>query len=757
MIKILAVMVKKMKRKNSFKYILGLCFMFFIYNDLLADGLIVIKRPVRPLPPRVIFSPYLLQVKYHHVDVNIDNQLAVTKIDQEFYNPTNRRLEGYYMFPIPKGASLKNFSMYINGKETPAELLDANKARKIYEDIVRRQLDPALLEYQGQKLLKARIFPIEPHSTKRVKISYNEIIKKDNGTFEYLYPLNTEKFSSTNLKDVTVNVTINSKNILKNIYCTTHNTDIVRKSDYKAIVSYEAKNVKPDTDFKVYFNTDKSKIGLSMLTYKKAESKKGFFFLNASPGLINKKSEISNKAITFVLDVSGSMAGEKLDKAKKALLFCIENLNKNDKFEIIKFSTEAEPLFHELVNTDSKNIIKAKRFIKELKPIGGTNIDEALTKALQNKGDSLPHMIIFITDGKPTIGETRETKLVHKVNKYNHENVRIFTFGIGTEINTHLLDKITSSTRAYRSYIRPEEDIELKISNFYTKVQSPVLTNVKVKVSKNIRITKTYPRNLPDLFVGSSLTLIGQYQGAGRATVVVEGKLKNKFKKFTYQVNFAKVNNKNQSIASLWATRRIGYLLDQIRLNGETREVVDEVTKLARTYGVITPYTSYLILEDENTRVSRNQLDLDSQTLGQITRRDTKFNQRSKKEFYSMKSKSGTASVQASEEIQDLNNVYNFSQTKIGKSRLNVKDKMGRKINLTQQVKNVQGRAFYNANNLWIDSKIQSKKYKSEIKIKFASKKYFNLLRRNPEVSSYMALGKNVKFILNNNYYEIYE
>jgi Ca-activated chloride channel family protein len=265
---------------------------------------------VVPAPPReIIRTPFPLEVKYHRVNVDIKDQSAVTNIDQEFYNPTNARLEGYYIFPIPEGAVIKKFTMFINGTETEAELLDAKKARQIYEDIVRKSLDPALLEYQGRGIFKVRIFPIEPRSSKRVKIAYTQILEKDNGTIEYIYPLNTEKFSSKPLKDVSIKVDINSSDSLKNIYCTSHETEIIRKSDNHAVASFEQKDTKPDTDFNLYYSTDKSKIGLSVLGYKEA-GKDGYFFLSASPGIDSAESEVNEKDITFVLDVSGSMAGE---------------------------------------------------------------------------------------------------------------------------------------------------------------------------------------------------------------------------------------------------------------------------------------------------------------------------------------------------------------------------------------------------------------------------------------------------------------
>ncbi len=717
-----------------------------------ADGFITVPRPVGNVQ-----SSFPLEVKYHHVNVEIKDQSAVTSIDQEFYNPTGARLEGYYIFPIPEGAVIKKFTMFINGTETEAELLDAKKAREIYEEIVRKALDPAILEYQGKGIFKARIFPIEPHSAKRVKISYNQILEKDNGTIEYVYPLNTEKFSAKPLKDVSININIKSADNLKNVYCVSHNAEIIRKSDHNAIVSYEERNTKPDTDFKVYYNTDRSKIGLSLLNYRE-KGKDGYFFLSASPGLDNAENKIIEKDITFVLDVSGSMAGSKLDQAKKALLFCIENLNKGDRFQIIRFSTEAEALFNNLAKAESENLQKAKEYVKGLKPIGGTHIEEALSLALSAKESSTrPHLIIFITDGKPTVGETDEDKLIKKIKTANKLNTRIFTFGIGFDINTHLLDKITKETKAYRYYISPEEDIEIKISNFYTKVQSPVLTDIKLTFGGNIKTFKTYPKDLPDIFKGSSVTALGTYSGYGDTKITLEGRVNDKMQRFEYNVVFPEEESKNDFIPYLWAARHVGYLLDQIRLNGEDKELVDEITEIARKYGIVTPYTSYLILEDERKRVSDGRLDADEQTLSAMAPATEEFAKRSEKEYKDMKQKSGVTSVQPSRELQSLNNAGNMQETVQGRSRLNFRDKSGNMQNITSQVKNIQGRAVYNSGGIWVDSLIQAKKRGRATRIQFASKEYFDLLNKKKDAAQFYALGKNIRFVLDEKVYEIYE
>lgn len=717
------------------------------YCNVLADGFIVVPAP-NPLP-----QPFPLEVVYHKVNVEINGQSSVTRIDQEFYNPSNYRLEGYYIFPVPKGAVINNFSMVINGKDTKAELLNSDKARKIYEDIVRKMRDPALLEYSGQDVFKLRIFPIEPRSEKKISISYSQVLESDNNIFEYIYPLNTEKFSAKPLKNVSVRVDLKSDEKIKNIFCPTHEVDIVNKGDNHSIISYEEENVKPDIDFKLYFTQNPLPVGLSFLSYKNGKDD-GYFFLSASPSLETDQSKIENKDITFIIDVSGSMSGSKLEQAKKALEYCVNNLNANDRFEIIKFSTEAYALFNKLEQADKTNSSKAKEFIYHLQAIGGTNIEEAFQLAFKDdQKSSRPHFVIFLTDGKPTIGEINDDKLLKKILTVNKDNSRIFTFGIGNEINTHLLDRITEATKAYRTYIGENEDIEIKVSNFYDKIQSPVLCDLKLDFDNDIEVYQALPKDLPDLFKGSNLLVFGRYKGDGNSKVTLSGYIKGQKKEFTSNVNFADNDDEYNFILPIWASRRIGYLLDLIRLNGESKELVDEVTSLAREHGIITPYTSFLIMEDEDLRIRRNLLVDGLQTMP--ARPELKKEMAT--DYSSMKIKSGSSSVRASQELQLLNSAGNFSEMQQGNARMNYKDSEGNSRNLSQQVKNISGRAVYQQDKFWVDSKLQNQNNLKKVRIQFNSDEYFKLLSKEPETSQFLSLGQNVRFFYKNVFYEVYE
>lgn len=740
-----------------------------------ADGMIIVELPLRPIhwphppPHRHIFAP--LEVSYHHVSVKINGQVATTSVDQEFYNPNSERLEGTYLFPVPKGAHVDKFTMEIGGRQVQAELLAADKARQIYEDIVRKMRDPALMEYAGRDVFRVRVYPIEPHSTKRITLSYTELLTADSGLISYTYPLNTEKFSAKPVKSVSVKVDLQTDRPLKTIYCPTHVVEIKRDGDKRATVGYEASDVTPDTDFSLYFAPEKQDVSVKLLTSKSSDGD-GYFLLLASPG-VDTHEKVLPKDVAFVLDTSGSMAGKKIEQAKKALQFCVENLNDDDRFEIIRFSTETEPLFGKLVEASAANRDKANHFVKDLKAMGGTDIDDALkgALALRSGHDGRPFVVIFLTDGQPTVGTTDPDDILARV-KSEAGATRIFCFGIGQDVNTHLLDGIAEETRAFNQYVLPEEDLEVKVSNFFSKIKEPVLADPELKFTGDVRVTKLYPSPLPDLFKGEQLVLVGRYSGHGSSAAVIEGKVNGETRQFSEDLKFPEESAGNDFIPKLWATRRVGYLLDQIRLHGENAELSDEVTDLARKYGIVTPYTAYLIVEDEKQK----DVPLAMQSLSQLST-DSQAREAARRNWFSFKTETAgekaLAGARYDETLRSANNVTAGGMASADANRalgiaagapppITVAPAEEPNVRLAQyanegQGKFVAGRNAFLNNNQWIDSQVQKAKNAKHVRIQFGSPEYFALAAKEPQALPWLALGQNVQFVINGTVYEIHE
>ncbi|MCX6555034.1 MAG: VIT domain-containing protein [Candidatus Aminicenantes bacterium] len=758
-------MEKKMSNRTSWLSALLAAVLVFAAAGLRADGFIVIPRPPHPGPT----SHFPLEVARHDVRVTIDEQLATTVVDQEFYNPNDSRLEGYYLFPLPAGAVIRDFSMWIDGRETRAELLDAAKARGIYEDIVRRLRDPALLEYDGRGVFKMRVFPIEPRSKKRIKISYHEVLEKNNGAIAYFYPLGTEKFSARSIPAVSIVLDIRSAAPLAGIHSPTHPVTVSRPAPGRARVSYLTRDILPDSDFRLFFTPASGRLGFSLLAFRPS-GQDGTFFLSIAPGFAKDNEDAGAKDITFVVDTSGSMAGRAMEQARNAMTYCLGRLNRNDRFNIIRFATEAEPLFPELAAASGANLARAKEFIAGWQAAGGTNCEEALKLALKvpdegalkvpDKGagrgsTDRPRLVVLVTDGKPTIGETGDEALLRLVAGAAHGRpegpqrggLRLFPVAIGSEINTHLLDGFAEQTRTFRTYIAANEDIEAGIARFYDKIRSPVLSNIRLDISPSARAAQLHPREMPDLYRGSTLTVVGRYQGSGPATITVRGEVDGRSEEFTFHADFPAESLDHDFLPPLWAARRVGFLLDQLRLHGENKELVDEVTRLARQYGIVTPYTSYLIVEDEKVRRDRGDLIETDMTMGGIPAQPA-LEREQREEFAAMKDKSGLGSVRASSELQKLNQAQAVAETRSGGNSMR---------ELGRQVRTVQGTAFYLSNGVWVDARVQGKTKFPLTRIAFASADYFSLLKKQPGLAPILALGHRVRLVAAGRIIEIYD
>lgn len=559
-----------------------------------AAGLLIPTE--KKLPPLAMLD--------HKVEVAIDEQVAVTRIEQTFRNHTERRLEATYIFPVPKGASVRKFSMWVNGKEMPGELVEADKARKIYTDIVQQTKDPGLLEYMGTNVLRLRVFPVLPKSDQKIAISYTSIAEADNGLIQYVYPLKTDGRAASTLEKFTVSIKLKSQRPITNIYSPSHAITTSRPSEREAVVGFEKDAALLDRDFQLYYQAGGKDVGLTALAHRPSPGQPGYFLMLISPRAELSKSQQVPRDMVFVLDTSGSMRGKRIVQARGALKYCLANLNENDRFAVLNFATTVNKYAEQLQPAKKDNVEAARKWVDTLEATGGTAIDDALKTALEMRSTDAARTftVVFFTDGRATIGETNEDKIKQNFAKRNTANTRMFTFGVGDDVNAAMLDALADQSRAISTYVREAEDIEAKVSSLFGKISNPVLANLKLSVTNGVKLSEIYPPQLPDLFHGSQVVVLGRYDGKGHAAVKLTGTIGRETKEFVYEIDFAeKTGDDRMFVEDLWARRKVGYLLDQIRVNGENKELVNEVVTLAKRYGITTPYTSYLMVPDATT------------------------------------------------------------------------------------------------------------------------------------------------------------
>ena len=726
--------------------------LFFVLSANAQGVIVPIVCDARPCIPRPIPRPQpipnALPVKSIQIETKINGQVATTHLEQVFRNDTPYTLEGTYFFPIPETASIVEFAIWENGKKLVGEVRSREEARRIYDEIVRRQRDPGLLEYAGKDLFQASIFPIPPNSDKKLEMTYSQILKAESGTVAYRYPLGTGRnlwnrpvqtnedarrnLPTQKFGTVSGKIEIVGREALRNIYSPSHQVEVKRKGETAASVSFETSS--NDNDFQLFYGLSNNDFGMSLLTYREP-GKDGYFLLQISPKDNVTESELVNKDIVFVLDTSGSMAEEgKMEKARNALLFGVRTLRDGDRFNLINFAGEEHLFEDKLIQVSADSKRRGEEFVKKLQPTGSTNINDALIAALKQFDSSdRPKILVFMTDGRPTVSESNVEKIIKNAREIKVDGLRLFTFGVGYDVNTQLLDKLAEENSGTADYIEPKEDLEVKVSSFFTKVNSPVLTDLDLDFG-GVQTDLMYPRKLTDIFKGTQLTILGRYRNSGdlnNVTLHLRGKAGRETRTFNYSnLDFPLRADKNDFLPRLWATRRVGWLMEQIRSNGENKELRDEIVDLGTRYGIVTPYTSYLALE--------NTFQIDGAS-GGIVRRENE--NRAAKVPMSI---TGESAVTASKDAKRKQESVSITG-----------DDDAIRVDTSMVIKKVGAKTFYLENGIWIDSEFKPEAKTPETKLRFASDEFFNLVAKEKELAQFFALGEQVVVVWKGKVYRI--
>ena len=722
-----------MKKMTLVSLLVGLLISLMVGGTAVAQS----APPEPPMPPIPIDPPIWnvegLKIEYQRVDVTIEDQVATTHIDQLFVNENDWMLEGTYLFPLPEGAAVSQLTMWVDGQPIEAKILEQAEARQIYDEIVRQLRDPALLEYVGTQAIQANVFPIPPRDERRIEIEYSQILPADNGLIHYVFPQSTNLYTNTALDSQSIRVDVTSNEEIHTIYSPSHRVAVNRDGRYHAIVGYEDENVIADTDFELYYSVSPEDIGLNLLSYKES-GQDGFFLLMVSPSV--ETDQVIAKDVIVVVDTSGSMEGQKMAQAQDAALYIADHLNPSDRFNIIAFSTGTRSYEPQLVSADSPG--NYEQFINGLEAIGGTNISQSLLEAANQADGDRPTTIIFITDGLATEGITDTPLLLDTVEQALPDNVRIFTFGVGDDVDPILLDSLAQNHRGTSTYVRQGQSIDEAVSSFYAKVSAPVLTDIDLDFG-DIIVEQMYPSELPDLFAGTQLVIAGRYRNGGATPITLSGTVNGEPQEFVYEDNLFRSNGGDEFIPRLWATRAIGHLLTQIRLHGETEELVQSVVNLSIRYGIITPYTSYLIEEDDIFSQSGRTGIMEDEIMveGEVMDAPAEM----------VEEAAASADMAAAEAPMALPTAPMMSDGDVAN---------GGATAVNEVVKLVGSKTFVLRDGVWMDTTYDSDVMTPQT-VGFASDTYFDLLTAVPDLGQYLALGSQVLVVYDDQVYQIVE
>jgi len=725
------------------------------------------------IPEDKLIPPFVLTA--HHAKIQIEDQLVKVRLEQVFENPSSRNLEATYWFPVPKGAAVNGFFMWVDGKEVKGELLDATKARETYQNIVRRTMDPGLLEYMDAQWIRLRVFPVPAKGRQKVALEYLTVASREQNVVEMNYPWKNESRNHFQPEDFSLNVQLKSKLGIGNVYSPSHAILVDRKSGTEAELKLEKSRDPSPRDFQLYYTLSSGdEMHFQPIWHRIAGSEDGYFAFLISPSFPKIKRKPIPRDMVFVMDTSGSMRGPKMDQAKKALKFCLGTLNSEDRFAVINFATAVNAFRPDLVNVQEEMVREAKAWVDSLDSTGGTAIHDALMKAFEMRkaADARPFIVVFFTDGLPTVGTTDPEKILQGVQSKMNSQTRVFTFGVGDDVNAVLLDSIAEKSRAVATYVRPSEDIEQKVSSMVSKIQHPAMVQIKMKVEGSTRLSEVFPKEIPDLYEGSQVVVFGRYQGYGKTRIALMGKIGEGEHMFHHDFEIPeKTDGTKRFLEPLWARKKVAFLLDQIRANGEKKELVDEVVSLSLRHGITTPYTSYLVVPDGPVylppeprpipypmpRVPQGLLPADPKGQMKSVLDFARENQNGSGQFLQRRAQSmemdlarqtqkgGSGGIDAAKKLEEISALNKAKAAMNRDSRAEVQaGRLGVELSIQSQnlrqdylpsgvaVKVFQGRKLFENGGIWVDES-----FKADVKsliVKSQSRAYFQLLESRPEL-----------------------
>lgn len=643
-----------------------------------------------------------LQITNVTAGVVIRDQVATTMMEIRLRNPSGTRQEAELLVPVPDGAVVRGFSFQGAGAEPSARLLPRDEGRATYDRIVAQARDPALLEFAGFNLVRSSVFPVEPGGTQAVRLTYEHLVAATGDRVDYVLPRSESVEYNVPWK---IAVKITSSTPIAAIYSPSHKLRTSRVKPGVAAVELAADAGTMPGPFRLSFLRERADVSASLFAYPDPKVGGGYFLLLAGlpPHASKADSGGLKREVTLVIDHSGSMRGEKLAQVREAALQVLAGLDDGEAFNVILYNEGVEPLAERPLRKSRETIRGATEFLEGMTARGGTNIHDALLEALRQPpaADTLP-IVLFMTDGLPTVGQTSEAAIRELARKGNPHQRRIFTFGVGVDVNTPLLEKVAYENRGTTTFILPGEDVEVKVAAVFQRLRGPLLADPVVAVGENEgrrRTREVIPGRIPDLFEGDQIVLLGQYSGDDPLEFTLRGNYRGTPRVFHFRLSLDQATTRNGFVPRLWASRKIGLLVDAIREQGgtpgvvsqhaksntspATRELVDEIVRLSTEFGILTEYTAFLAQEGTDF----------SQKDKVLSEAENLFRNRA------IDTRSGLSSAN-----QDVNN-QDLKSVQCANPRNRYLDATMNEV-ATASVQQVCDLAFYKRHDRWVDSRL---------------------------------------------------
>ena len=537
-----------------------------------------------------------VRIEVAHVDAVVDEGVARVEVDETFRNLTDAVQEGVWRFKLPEDAVIGSFSMWMEGREKQGRVLEAVQARRIYDSIVRTKRDPGLLEQTGWREFRVNVFPIPAKDTVRVRLVYSHVVRDELGleTLEVALPQGAGAIG-----DLRVHATVRSSHGISGIDCPSNADAKVIADANCGEVTWGGDGVEPKRAFVIRSIPRRTGFDVTVLASRPAGSDEGWFVARVVPKL--DAPPVIPRDVVFVIDRSGSMEGRKIEQARAALLRGLGTLKSGDRFDVVSFSSDVTSLGEgRMMPATEESVERAKRAVRDISAGGGTNIDGALEAALAERAEEPGRLgaVVFLTDGDATVGETNPDRILAGWSRRSGPT-RLYALGVGADVKDFLLTKLAVLGRGDAQYVRDEDALEVRLSALFDRVKTPLLLDPSVEISgEGVEILDREPRRLPDVFQGRALVVAGRYKGAGKATLRLTGHAGASEVKLDVPVELPAETPPRPFLAQIWAKARIERLLDELHIAGGGAEIRDQVRRLALRHQLVTPFTSFLVVED---------------------------------------------------------------------------------------------------------------------------------------------------------------
>ena len=659
-------------------------------------------------------------IRYSTITTVVDGRQAETKLQETVAGPSTP-MDVVCLIPLPAG-TLPNTATLSSGPRGEAaetspgtRFLSADEAQAVYESIAQGLDRVELLTLTGRPALLVPEFRLA--GTIELTVGFRQTVEDLDGVASLRLPTPATRCSTGPVARLSPTVTVRDQQPLRAMFSPTHDASIIRETLHQVTARIKADNWSGDDDLQLCWVADQDDLGLRVLAYRDGADDDGYFMLFGNPTGQATGDQIIAKDVVFVLDTSGSMRGEKIEQARAAIEYCLGHLNEGDRFNIVTFGTRVNSFSDSLEARSPKKLASAQDFIEDVVAQGRTNISGAIARSLDGQpAKGRPHITIFLTDGTPTAGEVVPEKIIAAVKDRQPCPTRFFVMGVGHDVNTHLLDKLAEATDGSSEYVTADDDIDATIAALYDRLSHPVLTQVAVDCG-SLRTHSMYPRKFPALFKGNDFMLFGRYRKGGLQTFTVSGQLAGRTTQYTCQADLPAVSSGDGTafVGPLWAARKIGYLLQEIRLHGEDEELIAEVVRLSKQFGIVTEYTEFL-----------------ASTSGEVSTEEAVREAQRRMNMANAVQAGQWAFNQARNDLQLQQKVVS------GQAANFYLDRRGRKV-ATENIQQLRDSVFYLRDGQWVDAREQGERKTRPVEL--FSDEYHELVRNNPRFAQAQRLG----------------